>query len=195
LPLLTSGRYHEVRVSTYEEEDTISGGPLQLKVWDSGAGEYVSKSALSGGAADQLSLALRLAFALATLPKEAEASPGFLFLDEPLSSFDRRRTKALMDVVTGDILSENFEQVLLISHNGAFDPALFPYYVSMDNGMIVESNLPIVEVSEAPVVAESDLPVVEMSEAPVAESENDEEDMQNTAVRVPTVTATKVGVE
>src|SRR5205823_11479180 len=68
LPLLTSGRYHDVHLRTEEEEGTASGGPLQVRVWDTAAGEYVPKSALSGGAADQLSLALRLAFAIAALP-------------------------------------------------------------------------------------------------------------------------------
>ena len=65
-------------------------------------------------------------------------------LDEPLSSFDRGRTQALVDVVTGDVLSQHFEQILLISHSGAFDPAMFPYHVSMENGLVVESNLPVV---------------------------------------------------
>ncbi len=183
LPLLTSGRYHDVRVMTHGEEGAISGGPLQLKVWDSGAAEYVSKSALSGGAADQLSLALRLAFALVTLPKEVGASPGFLFLDEPLSSFDRGRTKALMDVVTGDMLSQHFEQVLLISHSSAFDPALFPYHVYMDNGTIVESNLPVVEVPKATRQEEPEY--------------NDDEDdnTQDMTVRVPAVMVARVGVE
>ena len=41
LPLLTSGRYHDVRVMTHGEEGAISGGPLQLKVWHSGDAEYV----------------------------------------------------------------------------------------------------------------------------------------------------------
>ncbi len=183
LPLLTSGRYHDVHVTTYEEEGTISGGPLHLKVWDSSAGEYVSKSALSGGAADQLSLALRLAFALATLPKEVGAAPGFLFLDEPLSSFDRGRTKALMDVVTGDILSQHFEQVLLISHSSAFDPALFPYHISMDNGSIVESNLPVVE---GPKVVSQEQP---------EHNDDDDDDMQDMTVHVPAIAVAKVGVE
>ncbi|GAC1355292.1 MAG: hypothetical protein NVSMB38_35440 [Ktedonobacteraceae bacterium] len=180
LPLLTSGRYHDVRVITHEEEGTMSGGPLQLKVWDTGAGEYVSKSALSGGAADQLSLALRLAFTLAILPQEQETSPGFLCLDEPLSSFDRDRTKALMDVVTSEMLSQHFEQVLLISHNSAFDPALFPYHVYMDNGVIVESNLPVVETPQ-------------QATSKVAELQ--EEEMQDVTVRVPAVMSAKVAVE
>ncbi|MBV9709504.1 MAG: AAA family ATPase [Ktedonobacteraceae bacterium] len=144
LPLLTSGRYHDVHLTTASEEGVISGGPFELSVWDSAAGEYVARSALSGGAADQLSLALRLAFAIATLPHELNLAPGFIVLDEPLSSFDRGRAQALVDVVTGDILSQHFEQILLISHSNAFDPSMFPYHVYMDNGLVVESNLPVV---------------------------------------------------
>ena len=152
LRLLTSGRYHDVHLTTEPEEHAISGGPLLVSVWDTAAGEYVSRSALSGGAADQLSLALRLAFAIATLPRELHATPGFVLLDEPLSSFDRGRAQALVDVVTGDIMSQHFEQILLISHSSAFDPAMFPYHVYMDNGLIVESNLPVVQNLPLPII-------------------------------------------
>ncbi len=144
LPLLTSGRYHDVHLRTEEEAETMSGGSFLLSVWDTAAGEYVPKSALSGGAADQLSLALRLAFAIAALPRELETAPGFVLLDEPLSSFDHGRTQALVNVVTGDILGQHFEQVLLISHSSAFDPGMFPYHLYLDGGAIVESNLPVV---------------------------------------------------
>ena len=144
LPLLTSGRYHDARLKTEEEEGSVSGGPLQVHVWDTGASEYLPKSLLSGGAADQLSLALRLAFAIAVLPHELTAAPGFVFLDEPLSSFDSGRTQALVDVVTGEILGQHFEQILLVSHSSAFDPAMFPYHVYLEGGVIVESNLPVV---------------------------------------------------
>ncbi len=144
LPLLTSGRYHDVHLTNSPEEDAREWWPFPVEVWESAAGEYVSRSALSGGAADQLSLALRLAFAIAVLPRELNLAPGFIILDEPLSSFDRGRTQALVDVVTGDILSQHFEQILLISHSNAFDPTMFPYHVYMDNGMVIESNLPVV---------------------------------------------------
>lgn len=145
LPLLTGGRYHDVHLITEPEEGTFSGGPFQIQVWDAAAGEYLPTSALSGGAADQLSLALRLAFAIATLPRDLNSAPGFVLLDEPLSSFDRGRAQALVDVVTGDVLSRHFEQIILLSHSGAFDPAMFPYHLYMDNGLIIESNLPVVQ--------------------------------------------------
>ncbi|GCE10719.1 AAA family ATPase [Tengunoibacter tsumagoiensis] len=144
LPALTAGRYHDVHLSTDDEENTISGGPFQIQVWDPTAGEYMPTSALSGGAADQLSLALRLAFAVAALPRELSAAPGFILLDEPLSSFDRGRAQALVNVVTGELLSQHFEQIILVSHSSAFDPAMFPYHLYMDNGLMIESNLPVV---------------------------------------------------
>jgi len=163
LPLLTGGRYHDVHLETEPEEGTTSGGPCQIQVWDSAAGAYVPMSALSGGAADQLSLALRLAFAIATLPRELNSAPGFVLLDEPLSSFDRGRAQALVDVVTDELLSQHFEQILLVSHSSAFDPAMFPYHVYMDNGVVVESNLPVVPtfpVMTADTITETQIPVV-----------------------------------
>lgn len=147
LPQLTSGRYHDVHLVTDIEEQSISGGPFKINVWESAAGEYIPKSALSGGAGDLLSLALRLAFTIAALPREPQRVPGFAILDEPLSSFDKGRAQALATVVTGELLSKHFEQIILISHSSAFDPSLFPYHVYMDNGAVVESNLPVVPVA------------------------------------------------
>lgn len=176
LPLLTSGRYHDIYLRTEEEEGTTSGGPFQLHVWDTAAGEYVPKSALSGGAANQLSLALRLAFAIAALPRELGAAPGFVLLDEPLSSFDRRRTQALVNVVTGEILGQHFEQVIFVSHSSAFDPAMFPYHVYMDNGLVVESNLPV--------VAAVPLPTVNGSEEQIEEEQPTEAEPASVAVEM-----------
>jgi hypothetical protein len=142
VPLLTGGRYHEVRLTTEPEAASASGGVLQLRVWESSAGEYLPLSALSGGTADQLSLALRLAFTIAALPRELALTPGFVLLDDPLSSLDRAHTRALVDIVTADMLGQHFEQVVLMSHSNAFDPAMFSYHIYMDGGLVVESNLP-----------------------------------------------------
>lgn len=190
LPLLTSGRYHDIRLTTESTEENGTDNSFRVQVWDTAAAEYVSKSALSGGAADQLSLALRLAFAIAALPRELTIAPGFVILDEPFSSFDRGRAQALVDVVTGELLSQHFEQIILISQSSAFDPTMFPYHIYMDNGVIVESNLPVVQT-----------PVVIVPERPqkpeLVEVDDDDESGDETMVvaAVQAVHATAVGGE
>ena len=173
LPVLTAGRYHDVHLylsptqssQSSETENvgtgaelgtllegqvthTVSDGPFQLRVWDSAASAYVPTSALSGSAADQLSLALRLAFAIATLPRELTVAPGFLILDEPLSYFDRTRTQALVDAITGPLLGQHFEQILLVSHSSALEADMFPYHLCLDGGAVVASNLPVLPPSQ-----------------------------------------------
>ncbi len=142
LPLLTRGRYHDVTLSTEPEEGVISGGAFQLNVWEQAAAEYIPQSALSGGTADQISLTLRLAFAIAALPRELSAAPGFILLDEPLSLASQDRMQALIDLVTSHLLSEHFEQAFFISHNSALDLAMFKYHLYIDNGIVMESSLP-----------------------------------------------------
>src|SRR2546421_1526919 len=166
LPILTTGRYHEVRLYVT--------GPFQLRVWDPTASAYISTSTLSASAADQLSLALRLAFAIATLPRDLAATPGFLILDEPLSYFDRARTQALVDVITGPTLSQHFEQILLVSNSSALDPAMFPYHLCLDGGLIVSSNLPVV-------------PPPQQAEADGYSKDNSDDEGELTEHRVPVV--------
>jgi exonuclease SbcC len=64
------------------------------------------KNLFSGGTRDQCSLALRLAFALATLPQELGVAPGFIFLDEPLSAFDSQRAQALVELITTGTIAQ-----------------------------------------------------------------------------------------
>jgi DNA repair exonuclease SbcCD ATPase subunit len=143
LPVLTRGRYHDVTLSMEPEEGVSSGGPFQLNVWEQAAAKYIPQSALSGGTADQISLILRLAFVIAALPRELNAAPGFILLDEPLSQASQDRMQALIDLVTSYLLSDQFEQLLFISHNSALDRAMFTYHLYIDNGQVMESNLPI----------------------------------------------------
>ena len=142
LPVLTRGRYHDVTLSTEPEEGVTSGGAFQLNVWEQAAAEYIPQSALSGGTADQISLTLRLAFVIAALPRELNAAPGFILLDEPLSLASQDRMQALIDLVTSHLLSDHFEQAFFISHNSALDLAMFKYHLYIDNGRVIESNLP-----------------------------------------------------
>jgi DNA repair exonuclease SbcCD ATPase subunit len=132
LPLLTAGRYRHAELTD----------DYRLQVWDERKRGYVEKALYSGGTQDQFSLALRLGFALAALPRELGTSPGFLFLDEPLSSFDRDRTAALIDLLTHGQIATFFQQVFLISHSQAFDPQLFTHHVVMEDGHVESSTLP-----------------------------------------------------
>ena len=132
LPRLTAGRYRDARITD----------DYRIEVWDEAAGRYVAKSIFSGGTRDQFSLALRLAFALATLPEELGTSPGFLFLDEPLSSFDGPRTQALVDLLTRGEVAASFRQIFVISHSRSFDASAFRYRLVLAHGAIVESTLP-----------------------------------------------------
>lgn len=138
LPALTAGRYRDARLLAEEG----SGADLRIALWDELAGRHVAKNLFSGGTRDQCSLALRLAFALATLPKELGALPGFIFLDEPLSSFDAERSHALVDVLTRGEIARQFAQVLLISHNQSIERESFRYHLRMAGGRVVASDLP-----------------------------------------------------
>jgi len=142
LQQLTGGRYRDVRLMP----EAIDGQPgeidYHIRVWDSAAGRYFAKNLFSGGTRDQCSLALRLAFALATFPQELGVAPGFIFLDEQLSAFDALRAQALVELITTGTIAQQFNQVMLISHQHAFDREAFHYHVRMDAGQIIESDLP-----------------------------------------------------
>ncbi len=142
LQQLTGGRYRDVRLTPEDTDGQPGEMDYRIRVWDPAAGRYVAKNLFSGGTRDQCSLALRLAFALATLPQELGVAPGFIFLDEPLSAFDSLRTQALVELITTGTIAQQFNQVILISHQHAFDREAFHYHVRMESGQVVESDLP-----------------------------------------------------
>jgi exonuclease SbcC len=134
LPQLTRDRYHDAELDpeTYK-----------IRVWDERAGQsgaWKEKNIFSGGTKDQFSLALRLAFALATLPQERGASPGFIFLDEPLGSFDEERAAALMYLLTEGEIGHAFDQIFLISHVRVPENK-FTHKLRLENGVVVENSL------------------------------------------------------
>ena len=145
LQQLTGGRYRDVRLTPEDTDDQPGEMDYRIRVWDPAAGRYIAKNLFSGGTRDQCSLALRLAFALATLPQELGVAPGFIFLDEPLSAFDSLRAQALVELITTGTIAQQFNQVILISHQHAFDREAFHYHVRMDAGQIIESDLPYSE--------------------------------------------------
>ena len=101
LPKITNNRYQKVKVS----ED------FDIDVFSFEKNDFVNVSNLSGGTEDQLLLSLRLAFAKALTP---EGIQFFLFLDEPISSFDEQRRSSFLDFLK--LLETSFQQIFLISH-------------------------------------------------------------------------------
>ncbi len=128
LPSLTMDRYHDAELT----ED------FKIRVWDERASEWKSKNIFSGGTRDQFSLALRLAFAMATLPQERGSAPSFIFLDEPLSSFDMERSSALMYLLTRGEVAETFDQIFVISHTQSVGTEDFDYRLRLEGGRITE---------------------------------------------------------
>ncbi|MDY6958252.1 MAG: hypothetical protein SVK08_03755, partial [Halobacteriota archaeon] len=131
LPILTAGTYKDAKIN----KDTY-----QIEVYDDFAGDYRPKSVFSGGAKDQFSLALRLSFAMATLPQERGAVPGFIFLDEPIGSFDSDRKAALIELLTRGEIAENFDQVFVISHFPELED-IFDYKIELRDGRVILNNL------------------------------------------------------
>jgi exonuclease SbcC len=135
LPALTRDRYHDAQLDPES---------YRIQVWDERAangGAFKEKNIFSGGAKDQFSLALRLAFALATLPQERGSAPSFIFLDEPLGSFDDERAEALIYLLTEGEIAQAFDQIFLISHVRV-DERLFTHRVVLENGRVAFTNLP-----------------------------------------------------
>jgi exonuclease SbcC len=127
LPTLTDNRYNlaEIDETNY-----------RIRVYDKTAGQWRGKGVFSGATQDQFSLALRLAFAISTIPQSRGARPGFIFLDEPLSGFDAQRRDGFMKLVRED-LKQHFPQVIVISHLEELKED-FPHHINLDEGKIQE---------------------------------------------------------
>lgn len=174
LPELTAGRYRDVTLTRDDSTSANGETDIAIRMWDEQASRYVRKNLFSGGTRDQASLALRLAFALATLPKEHGATPGFIFLDEPLSAFDNERSLALARILTSGAIAQAFAQVFLISHNRVIDARSFTYTLRMENGRVAHSTLPTKAIAEALWEAESEIGVDAETPRPLATAKSRE---------------------
>jgi len=127
LPTLTDNRYNMAR---------IDEANYRIEVYDREAKTWRGKGVFSGATQDQFSLALRLAFAISTIPSSRGARPGFIFLDEPLSGFDAQRRSGFMQLLRED-LSKHFDQIIVISHLEALTEE-FQNNITLDSGRIIE---------------------------------------------------------
>jgi exonuclease SbcC len=77
---------------------------------------------------------------MATLPQERGTAPDFLYLDEPVGSFDSSRQEALTELLTRGEIAENFGQIFIVSHVDGLQEE-FEYRIKMDDGRIAEKEL------------------------------------------------------
>jgi exonuclease SbcC len=106
----------------------------RIEVYDRVARRWRGKGVFSGATQDQFSLALRLAFALSTIPSSRGARPGFIFLDEPLSGFDSERRDGLLNLLKGE-LSKYFDQIIVVSHLESLREE-FPEQIQLEAGQV-----------------------------------------------------------
>ncbi len=105
LPQLTGERYREVKVTP----------ELNVEVFSPEKGDFVNLVNLSGGTVDQVFLTLRLAFSKALIQTKHSADyKQYLFFDEPLSSFDERRSGSFLELLKK--FHHNFDQVFVVTH-------------------------------------------------------------------------------
>jgi len=104
LPKITNNRYKKVRIDS----------DFNIQAFSEEKHDYVDLGVLSGGTSDQLLISLRLAFAKALTPASGQYSTQFLFLDEPLSSFDPNRRSSFLEFLRS--LETSFQQIFVISH-------------------------------------------------------------------------------
>jgi len=114
LPKLTNNRYKKVSL----QED------FSIRIFSDEKNDYVPVKNLSGGTEDQVLLMLRLAFSKALFPatQEGDGNPAFhqfLFLDEPISSFDQKRQNAFIELLR--IMEKIYQQIFVISHIGELE--------------------------------------------------------------------------
>ncbi len=131
LPILTAGRYNMIKIDEKE---------YKIEVYDKEARQMRAKGVFSGATQDQISLALRLAFAVSTLPGSRGVVPGFIFLDEPLSGFDEERKKGLLDLLLRGDVANQFPQIIVISH-GELLRDEFPHSLHMEGGKAISLNV------------------------------------------------------
>jgi DNA repair exonuclease SbcCD ATPase subunit len=109
LATMSEGRFTQVSVSQ----------DYEIRVEDDGKLRPLSE--LSGGEADLVALATRLALAQIVSERHGSGGAGFLILDEPLGSQDPLRRRSILAGLRA--LRGTYDQIFLISHIDGIEDA------------------------------------------------------------------------
>ncbi|MHC4598115.1 MAG: ATP-binding protein [Planctomycetota bacterium] len=114
LPKITKERYGKVQVTA----------DLDISVFSRERNDFAYLEEVSGGTRDQVLASLRLGLAQALLHARMGGDRRqFMFLDEPISSFDEERSLLFLDLVKN--FSENFEQIFVTIHMVGSTPSAY----------------------------------------------------------------------
>ncbi len=102
LPRLTEDRYQTMQIDHN----------LNILVWSNEKGNFVAMGEVSGGAFNQIMLALRFALSQA-LVTASRCGPAFIILDEPFAFFDTTRDGAALETLPR--LSRDIQQLWVIA--------------------------------------------------------------------------------
>ncbi len=124
LPKLTEGRYETMQIDN----------DLNVRVWSSEKGNFVDLNEISGGAYNQVMLAIRLALSQALITSSG-CGVECLILDEPFAFFDAQRTQKTLAILPQ--VSPEIEQMWIIAQQ--FDdssPLALHLHCSRDSAVL-----------------------------------------------------------
>jgi hypothetical protein len=137
LPSFVGDKYFDLRLQP-------SGG---AEVWDEAGGCWLPLAGASAGLRQQVELVLRLAASSTALVPAATGTPGFLFIDDPVSFSDQRRRHRIVEALTTGAIRDVFRQIFVFSVSETIDPRQFDNHISLENGTVNSSTLPSFEQS------------------------------------------------
>jgi DNA repair exonuclease SbcCD ATPase subunit len=127
IPLLTEGRYENLRV----------GEDLEIQALSKEKGDFVSLGEVSGGTYFQLMLAIRLALSQAIITSSVGGDE-FIILDEPFAFFDANRTQKTLEALPH--MSNEIEQMWILAQSFADESQLDLHFrCSRDNEELIAS--------------------------------------------------------
>ncbi len=132
VPAFTGNTYFDIRI--------LESGEFEL--WDEDGSRWIQSSEVSAGLRSQVNVAMRLAAAVTSSQLRAAAGCGFLFVDDPISGADKSRRNQIASAIVDGLVSDAFDQVIVMAVEDCLDKRAFDYAVRLDDGRIISSSLP-----------------------------------------------------
>ncbi len=131
LPSFVDKRYFDLR----------TGPNGETELWDENGMSWMRVTGASAGLRIQIDLVLRLAASITALTPPAAGTPGFVFIDDPVSMSDPSRRQGIVERLTSDKVRETFRQVFVMVTSGTVDQNMFDHEIRLENGTVLSTSL------------------------------------------------------